>query len=427
MKAAFVVQRFGDDVIGGAESHALWLAEKLVREKGWSLDVFTTTAKDYRTWRHHYPQGQCVVRGVRVFRFKSKFTRNRFVFGLYQRVMSPLLSAKTSARSLKFCRALLKPLMPVIEKLWFFLQGPFCPDLIKHLVASHHKYQKIFFFTWLYYPTQAGIRELGYKSVLIPTAHDEAALWFPSVSEIFNSVSGVFVNSPAEAALIRQIPGCEELSLNLAGVGLSDAVLSPRVIPGSFSDKLPSRFLCFLGRINEGKGLSTLCDYFLEAVRRCGDEDLCLVLAGPVEKGFEKVSHHRIRFVGEVNENEKLVLLRQCYAVVNPSPYESLSLLVMEGLALKKPVLINKHNPVLNHYAIHNRSVRAFGSCEDFVRELNFLGSASWAYQAEQSLLMGKEWVEKEYSWERVLSVFQEGLLKPNLSFEKLASDFTKP
>ena len=40
MKAAFVVQRFGDDVIGGAESHALWLAEKLVREKGWSLDVF---------------------------------------------------------------------------------------------------------------------------------------------------------------------------------------------------------------------------------------------------------------------------------------------------------------------------------------------------------------------------------------------------
>ena len=96
MKAAFVVQRFGDDVIGGAESHALWLAEKLVREKGWSLDVFTTTAKDYRTWRHHYPQGQSVIRGARVYRCKPKFTRNRIVFGLYQRVMSPLLSAKTS-------------------------------------------------------------------------------------------------------------------------------------------------------------------------------------------------------------------------------------------------------------------------------------------------------------------------------------------
>ncbi len=55
VKLAVVVQRYGADINGGAELHARYIAELLARRH--TVEVLTTCAHDYVTWRDEYPAG----------------------------------------------------------------------------------------------------------------------------------------------------------------------------------------------------------------------------------------------------------------------------------------------------------------------------------------------------------------------------------
>ena len=67
MKLAVVVQRYGADINGGAELHARYVAERLARHA--EVEVVTTCARDYVTWRNELPAGVEQVNGVPVRRF----------------------------------------------------------------------------------------------------------------------------------------------------------------------------------------------------------------------------------------------------------------------------------------------------------------------------------------------------------------------
>ena len=56
VKLAVVVQRYGADINGGAELHARYIAEHLSRHA--EVEVVTTCARDYITWRNELPAGR---------------------------------------------------------------------------------------------------------------------------------------------------------------------------------------------------------------------------------------------------------------------------------------------------------------------------------------------------------------------------------
>ena len=66
-RIAIVVQRYGENVSGGAELHARQTAEHLLEIA--DVDVFTTCATDYLSWRNEFPAGTTRINGVRVNRF----------------------------------------------------------------------------------------------------------------------------------------------------------------------------------------------------------------------------------------------------------------------------------------------------------------------------------------------------------------------
>jgi hypothetical protein len=75
MKLAFVTPRYGIEVIGGAETAARMLAERLCVRPGWEVEVMTSCALDHLTWENTEPPGTSVLNGVRVHRFPTASRR----------------------------------------------------------------------------------------------------------------------------------------------------------------------------------------------------------------------------------------------------------------------------------------------------------------------------------------------------------------
>jgi hypothetical protein len=161
MRVAFVTPRYGPEIMGGAETAARQLAEHLVSECGWDVEVFSTGALDHISWDDELPAGDSELNGVTVHRFASAAGRDPDFYGLDGRLR--IAPAEATRRE---------------SERWVDLNGPVTPALIEALCDSDVDVAA--FYPYLYYPTVRGIGRVPMPAVLHPAAHDEPALYLPA-------------------------------------------------------------------------------------------------------------------------------------------------------------------------------------------------------------------------------------------------------
>ena len=313
MKIAFIVQRYGTEIIGGSEYHCRLVAERLAVRH--DVEVLTTCARDYVTWANEYPEGTDRIRGVTVHRFANDRTRELESFNKYS---DWIFSNPHSTDD---------------ELEWLKQQGPWCPGLIERLEQRHPDYDALIFFTYLYAPTVLGLRVDPRRSILVPTAHDEPALRLGIYRDVFGAPAGMAYNTGVERAFLRarfRIGASTEATVG-CGVDLPPQFAAggedpdPEESPPAPGDdprrtsaaafrrrhKLYEPFVLYGGRIDPGKGCEELIAHFSAYADRRGDAVLALMgvkLMRIPEEPF-------IRFAGLLPEAERLEALQAATVV----------------------------------------------------------------------------------------------------------------
>lgn len=386
MRLALVVQRYGSEIVGGAEAHARLLASRVQECLGWSVTVFTTTARDYQTWENYYRAGTEFDGKISIMRFSVTSGRSP-AFKILRRFIPGILSLLPKAWRTHF------------ESFYFRLQGPYCPELVEAIEQNANEYDAFLFFTYLYYPTIKGLPVVKAKSALVPTLHDESAAYFETTQQILTDARVIFVNSKAEQELIARVaPGVSSKTL-VTGVGIE----VPRATEGTLEP-----YILYLGRLGKGKGVNDLTRYFQTA-----NSNLKLYLAGSPDPDFLLPSSSMIRNFGPVGEQERANLLRNAFCIVNPSSLESLSMLALESFLCRKPVLLNEHCAVFRDYAERFPSVFTFKDAENFDQSLRAIQAIDWtSTKASRDLDIAEHWVLENYSWNAVLKKIEKTLLQ---------------
>jgi len=184
-KVGFIVPRCGAGVFGGAESYCFELARRLGQI--WDIDVLTTCAQDYMTWKNVYPEGHSYENAVHLQRFPVDRPRDVARFNrLSERISFDVERSSISA-----------------QEAWMREQGPVSSALARYLAAHKFRYDAFFFFSYLYATTYLLLPEVQEKAFLVPFAHDEWPLRMRIWSEFFKRPQCIIFSSPEEHDFVQ--------------------------------------------------------------------------------------------------------------------------------------------------------------------------------------------------------------------------------
>jgi glycosyltransferase involved in cell wall biosynthesis len=318
VKLAFITPRYGTEVIGGAETAARMLAERLCPRPGWDVEVMTSCALDHLTWENTEPPGSSMINGVTVRRFPTASRRLLGYFELDARLrVSPTTATLAESRR------------------WVALNGPMCPDLVEAVAATDADI--IACYPYLFATTVDGIAVSKVPTVLHPAAHDEPALYLSAFRQSFRDIDGFVYHTQAERELMEYAFGIGARPQIVLGLGVNEPVGAGRH-GGDVLGIGDRPYLCYLGRVDEHKGCVMLAEYF-ERYKESHPGDLALVFVGPVSD--QAPDHPDVVVTGTVSETDKWDILAGAQVMVNPSAYESFSLVLLEAWSLGIPALVN--------------------------------------------------------------------------------------
>ncbi len=378
-KVAFVVQRYGLEVNGGAELLCRWIAELMRYD--WTIEVVTTCALDYMTWANYYPEGEERLNDILVHRF-------------------PLSKSRDVIKFNKLCEKVFwNPHSREDEINWMKAQGPNSPELIKYIHENKNRYDAFVFFTYLYGTTFWGLPLVADKAFLVPTAHDEPPIYLSIFEELFSKPRGFIFSTPEEKDFLVNRFHIDCAYSDVVGVGIQ---FDPLFLERKSSElKLPENYVIYVGRIDESKGCKELFEFW-DVYKKRNERYLKLLLVGRSQMEIPK--RHDIISVGFISEEDKFTAISNAKCLIMPSRFESLSIAIMESWLCNRPVLVNGRCAVLKGQCRRSNGGLWYENYQEFAACLNLIVSNKNLSQklAEN----GKRYTIDNYNCNRIKSKY---------------------
>lgn len=377
MRVAFVVQRYGDEVAGGAEALCRQTAQALARA-GQEVTVYTTTARDYLRWAPYYDEGETVDDGVCVRRFAVEPPDPERAATLLRR----LALGDGAAGD---------------ERAWALAQGPVSPRLLGSLAAGED--DVVALWTYLYATTQLAMALVAERAILVPLAHDEPMFRLGVTRGVVAMARGFAFLTAEERRLVDDVHGVGDRPWAEVGAGLhpradGDAATARTV------RALPERFVLYVGRVDPAKGVDVLVRAHA-AYRELGGS-LGLVLAGRAT-GSERLPEWVVQ-TGFIDEQERSDLFAACEVVALPSTYESLSLVALEAWQAGRPTLANARSDVLAGQTARSGGGLLYDTTESYAAQLRRMEDDP--AMRESLGTSGERWVST-HDWSEVVHRWQ--------------------
>lgn len=379
-RVAFVVQRCGLEVNGGAELHCLQIAQRMARY--WDTEILTTCALDYMRWHNFYPTGEEMLGSTLVRRFPVDTPRDVAQFDR--------LSHRLHFRS--------TPATLNEQEKWMCMQGPLSSQLLDFLRVSEQRYDAFIFFGYLYATTYFGLPLVRNKAWLAPLAHDEWPIHLSMWDFFFATPIGFLFNTEPERTFLQKRFPALPIGGAIIGVGIEPPrVTRPQALRQRYSLRKP--FLLYMGRIDESKGCSELLDFFIRA--RSGQAiDYQLVFVG---KEVMPIPYHEdVIHLGFLPEEEKWDVIAAADWLVMPSEFESLSMALLEGWSLGIPAIVNARSEVLRDHCATSGGGLWYMDFAEWKSILSLVNQTTMQKLGEQ----GRRYVQERYCWGRVENAY---------------------
>lgn len=388
---AVVLPRYGASLGGGAETLTRELVLKVC---GGTLsqfaplvpkvEVWSTCARDHRTWENYYPEGICEEDGLIVRRF-----------AVSKRDLETFIRAELAMQDGR-------PLS-IDEQLDWLSSGVNSPGLYHHIKQHAPEFDALLFAPYLFATSFWGALIYPERSIMIPCLHNEHYAYLDVFHHLVRSVRGFMFNAPGEMELAKALFGEDLIAKKGGVVGMGF----------EFSEEAPENkersqlsYLLYSGRKETGKNLDLLIDCFSYFKKQNPESELELKIIGSGSIDFLKELPAGVTDCGFVTEEEKISLMRGALALCQPSVNESFSIVLMEAWREGTAVIVHAGCAVTREHAEAAGGGLYFSNKEEFVEVLRELLARPGL--AEKLGLAGRRYVQSEYSWGAVRQRFIE-------------------
>lgn len=356
-----------------------------LQERGWHIDVLTTTACDLYSWAHALPEGESRVHGMRVLRFR------------------PAVSRKADRRRLDRLIAVGASVSLPDQYRWMNA-GARVPGMYEYLFDHAPDYRAIVFAPYLFWTTFAGAEIAPERSVLLPCLHDEPQAQLEIFRHVFQGCRGIWFQTEPEMELAQRI---FDLPTRCSIIG-SGVEAPPRYDPAGFCARhgIDYDFVLYAGRREWGKGWLDLVAN-LEFANKVLAEPIHLVTCGVGRVG-RSPRNCPIVDLGFLPDDERSDAMAAAAVYLQPSSMESFSRTISEAWLAGTPVLANAASAVVSMHCERSGAGLLYRDRYEFAESLKLLMERPELRR--ELALRGREYVLRNHRWNDVLDRVEKSI-----------------
>lgn len=385
-RIAFVPARFGGDIGGGAEIVLAQLAHGLA-DRGWPVEILTTTALDHYSWADALPAGTSTEDGLTVRRFQVDRTGGDERGPLENDILTGVQ-------------------LPIAAQQRWMNAGLRVPDLYHFLMDNIEDYRAVVLGPYPFWPAYACSQIAPERTLLWTCLHDEPYAYLDLFQPVFTGVAGLFLQTEPEHDLLHRIVPRGVAPHAVVGCGVEVPSAYDR---DGFRDKygLTRPFVLYAGRREGAKGWEEFLDAYEQLVVQ-GDLSFDLVTIGVGEVEVSEALRGRVHDLGFLPEQDRDNAFAAASAFIQTSRFEAFSRTVMEAWLAGTPVIANAGSDVVAWHCERSGAGLVYADTDELQECLAFVSEAPEA--AADLGGRGRDYVLEHYQWEGVLDRVEQRL-----------------